>query len=310
MATAVATRRAGPLGGRTIVRGRQVRQAVGVGILLVLLAVVWEAVKWLGGDPWRVNTQVFGLPVQFMHQPPFEWRIASDIALPHLWTIVGAFGEISAGTGQPLALVLFDSAIYTLRTAAIGFTVGVALGLLLGIAFVHSRLLERALVPWVVASQTVPIIAIAPVVVVAFGASWQSVAIIATYLTFFPVTIAMIRGLRAFDPRAGELMRSYAASTREVLWKLRMPASVPYLFAALRVAAAGSIVGTIIGELPSGIPFGLGSKILSFNQYYTTSPARLWATIIATVLTGLVFVGLVRLAEVLLTRGRYRRVED
>jgi NitT/TauT family transport system permease protein len=160
-----------------------------------------------------------------------------------------------------------------------------------------------------VASQTVPIIAVAPVIVVAFGASWQSVAIIATYLTFFPVTIATIRGLRAFDPRAHELMRSYAASTSQILWKLRLPASVPYLFSALRIAAAGSIVGTIIGELPSGIPFGLGSKILNFNQYMTTSPARLWAVILATVLAGLFFVALVRLGESLLTRGRYRPQE-
>jgi len=289
--------------------GRSLRRTAGIIGVLVLVAVAWELVKWLGGDPWRVNTTLLGLPIQFVHMPPFEWRVATDLSLPHLWTILGAFGEISASTGQPLALVLVDSAVYTLRTAFIGFAVGVALGLVLGIVFVHSWLLERALVPWVVASQTVPIIAIAPVVVVAFGASWQSVAIIATYLTFFPVTIAMIRGLRAFDRRAGELMRSYAASGRQVLWKLRLPASVPYLFSALRVAAAGSIVGTIIGELPSGIPFGLGSKILNFNQYYTTSPARLWATIFATVLAGLVFVGLVRLAEAVLTRGRYRPVE-
>jgi NitT/TauT family transport system permease protein len=287
---------------------RSVRRALGIVAVIVTLAVLWEAVKWLGGDPWRIDG-ILGLPVQFVHEPPFAWRIASDLSLPHLWTIAGAFGEISATTGQPLALVLVDSAIYTLRTALVGFAAGVALGLGLSILFVHSRLLERAFVPWVVASQTVPIIAIAPVVVVAFGATWQSVAIIATYLTFFPVTIAMIRGLRAFDPRAGELMRSYAAPTRTVLWKLRLPTSIPYLFSALRLAAAGSIVGTIIGELPSGIPFGLGSKILAFNQYYTTSPARLWTAILATILAGLVFVGAVRVAEILLTRGRYRPID-
>jgi len=309
MATAVAARPAGSFAARSDAHPHR-RQAVGILVFLVLVCVAWEAVKWLAGDPWRVDNQLLGIPVRFEHHPPLDWRIASDLSLPHLWTILGAFGEISASTGQPLAIVLLESAVYTLRTAAIGFAVGVALGLALGIVFVHSRLLERALVPWVVASQTVPIIAIAPVVVIAFGASWQSVALIATYLTFFPVTVAMIRGLRAFDPRAGELMRSYAASTRHVLWKLRLPASVPYLFSALRIAAAGSIVGTIIGELPSGIPFGLGSKILAFNQYYTTSPARLWATILATVLAGLVFVGLVRLAEVVLTRGRYRSVEE
>ena len=308
MATASVTA-ARPIAGRRVTRGTGVRRVIGIALVLVSVALVWEAAKWLGGNTWRVDTTILGLRLQFTHDPPFDWRIASDLSLPHLWTILGAFGETSAATGQPLALVLVDSAIYTLRTAVIGFAVGVVLGLALGIVFVHSRLLERALVPWVVASQTVPIIAIAPVVVVAFGASWVSVAIIATYLTFFPVTIAMIRGLRAFDARAGELMRSYAASTRHVLWKLRLPTSVPYLFSALRLAAAGSIVGTIIGELPSGIPSGLGSKILNFNQYYTTSPARLWAAILATVLTGLVFVGCVRLAEALLTRGRYRPVE-
>ncbi len=288
--------------------GDRPRIRPGIGIVLVLLVVViaWELAKWLGGDPWRLHGDIFGIRIDYEHVPPFEWRIASDLSLPHLWDIVAAYGVISAQTGQPLALVLVDSAIYTLRTALVGFAVGVALGLGLGILFVHSRLLERALVPWVVASQTVPIIAIAPVVVIAFGASWQSVTIIATYLTFFPVTIAAIRGLRAFDPRAGELMRSYAGSQRQVLWKLRLPASVPYLFVAFRIAAAASIVGTIIGELPSGIPFGLGSKILNFNQYYTTSPERLWATIFATIVTGLVFVGLIRGGEWLFVRGRYR----
>jgi NitT/TauT family transport system permease protein len=304
-ATAAGTRTPG----RLAPRRSHLRPAIGIAVVLVLVALLWEAVKWLGGDLWLIDTQLLGVPFRYEHRPPFDWRLASDLSLPHLWAVVGAFGEISASTGQPLALVLVDSAIYTLRTALVGFTVGVALGLALSIVFVHSRLLERALVPWVVASQTVPIIAIAPVVVVAFGASWQSVAIIATYLTFFPVTIAMIRGLRAYDTRAGELMRSYAASTRQVLWKLRLPTSVPYLFSALRLAAAGSIVGTIIGELPSGIPFGLGSKILNFNQYYTTSPARLWAAIIATIITGLLFVSLVRVAEAWLVRGRYRTVE-
>lgn len=294
---------------RPVVRRAALRRAVAIGLVLLAFALLWEVAKWLGGDPWRVHRDLLGVRLDVDHVPPFRWRIASDLALPHLWSIVGSFGEISASTGQPLALVLVDSALYTIRTATLGFAAGVALGLGLGIAFVHSRILERAFVPWVVASQTVPIIAIAPVVVVAFGASWQSVAIIATYLTFFPVTIAMIRGLRAFDPRAGELMRSYGASDRQILWKLRLPASVPYLFTALRIAAAASIVGTIIGELPSGIPDGLGSKILNFNQYHTTSPERLWAVIIATIVTGLIVVGVVRLAERLLTSSRYRPLE-
>src|SRR4249919_1658048 len=164
----------------------RIRPGVGIVLVLLLVVIAWELAKWLGGDPWRIHADVFGIRIDYEHVPPFAWRIASDLSMPHLWDIVAEYGVISAQTGQPLALVLVDSAIYTLRTALVGFAVGVALGLGLGILFVHSRLLERALVPWVVASQTVPIIAIAPVVVIAFGASWQSVTIIATYLTFFP----------------------------------------------------------------------------------------------------------------------------
>jgi NitT/TauT family transport system permease protein len=179
--------------------------------------------------------------------------------------------------------------------------------LLLGIAFVHSRLAERAFVPYVVASQTVPILAISPLIVVATKAGWVSVAIVSAYLTFFPVTIAALRGLRAADARAFELMRSYAADRRQVLWKLRLPTSVPYLFASLRVAAASAVIGAIIGELPSGIPDGLGSALLNYNQYYTQGPERLWATIVMCAILGLGFVGLIRLAESGLTRNRYRR---
>jgi NitT/TauT family transport system permease protein len=130
------------------------------------------------------------------------------------------------------------------------------------------------------------------------------------YLTFFPVTIGAVRGLRAADPRAFELFRSYAASRREVLWRLRLPTSVPYLFSALRVAAAAAVIGAIIGELPAGIPDGLGASLINYNQYYSSGPERLWATIVMCSLVGLVFVGLVRGAESLLTRGRYRPVES
>ena len=163
--------------------------------------------------------------------------------------------------------------------------------------------------PYVVASQTVPIIAIAPIIVIFLRAGWLSVAVIATYLTFFPVTVAALRGLRAADPRALELMRSYAASTRQILWRLRLPASVPYLFAALRISATASVIGAIIGELPSGIPDGLGGAILNFKQDYVSNPGKLWATIVAACMLGLVFVGLVRALESVLTRGRYRPLE-
>jgi NitT/TauT family transport system permease protein len=282
------------------------RRALGVVVVLGIFFLLWEALKWLGGDPWRLHGSVLGLRIDYEHVPPLTIRIASDISLPHLWDIVAAFLAPAQRNGPPLAQILFDSAVFTFREALVGFFVGACLGLALAIAFVHSRLLERALVPYVVASQTVPISAIAPIIVIFLRAGWLSVAVIATYLTFFPVTVAALRGLRSADPRAFELMRSYAASKRQILWRLRLPASVPYLFAALRISATASIIGAIIGELPSGIPDGLGGAILNFKQDYVSNPGKLWATIIAASVLGLVFVGLVRAAESLLTRGRYQ----
>ena len=140
---------------------------------------------------------------------------------------------------------------------------------MLAVGLVHSRLAQRALLPYIVASQTIPILAVAPMVVVWLKAGWQSVAVIAAYLTFFPVTINTLRGLQAVEPRAHELMRSYAASKWQVLWRLRVPSSLPYLFSALKISATASVVGAIIGELPSSIQGGLGGAILNFNQYYS-----------------------------------------
>jgi NitT/TauT family transport system permease protein len=285
------------------------RRAAGFVLILALVAIVWEGAKWLGGDPWRIHGSILGLAIDYEHFPPLHWRIADDLSLPHVWDVMRAFIDPAQRGGPPLGLDLIGRAAFTFREAATGFAFGGLLGLLLAILFVHSRLAERAFVPYVVASQAVPILAISPIVVVATQAGWLSVAVISTYLTFFPVTIGALRGLRAADPRAFELFRSYAASAREVLWRLRLPASVPYLFAALRVAAAASVIGAIIGELPSGIPDGLGSAILNYNQYYVTAPERLWATIVACSFVGLSFVGLVRLAEALVTRGRYRTLE-
>ena len=143
----------------------------------------------------------------------------------------------------------------------------------------------------------------------AIKADWLSVALVSAYLTFFPVTIASLRGLRAADPRALELYRSYAASRSEILWKLRLPTSVPYLFSSLRVAAAAAVIGAIIGEIPAGVADGLGSAIVNYNQYYVTAPSRLWVTIIMCTFVGLAFVGIVRIAEDRLTRGKYRTTD-
>jgi NitT/TauT family transport system permease protein len=192
----------------------------------------------------------------------------------------------------------------TLSSTLLGFFLGLVLGVGLAIAIVHSKFLSRVLMPWIIASQTVPILAIAPMVVIWLGAGPAAVAVISAYLTFFPVTINTLRGLTSPQPTALELMRSYAASEWAILWKLRFPAALPYIFTALKVSATASVVGAVIGELPSGIRNGLGGAILNFNQYYASGPAKLWAAILIAALVGIAFFLIVALAEYLTLSGK------
>ena len=306
MASATATR-----GGRTAVvsdrrpaAGRR-RRALTWVLLAVGILVVWEGLKFLGGTPWRAPGALPGPDNPILWNPPFRWPFVDDLNLPHLWNIgLAFFDPWQRGADRNVAQFLFDAALYTWKEAALGFLLGTLIGLVLATVFVHSRIAERALVPYVVASQTIPIIAIAPLITYAFGGSTLAVVMIATYLTFFPVTIAMIVGLRSFDPRALELTRSYAASKWDVYRKLRLPASLPYLFTALKIAATASIVGAIIGESPGGIADGLGRVILTYNQYYITGPEKLWAAIIASGLLGVAFYLMVRAVETAVLRGR------
>jgi NitT/TauT family transport system permease protein len=272
-------------------------------VMIFGLLVLWEGLKLLGGTPWHPVGAGPGAPV--IWNPPFRWPFANDLNLPHVWNIAYAMGQpFQRGADQSLLAYLVGAALYTWREALLGFLLGSLLGLGLATVFVHSRLAERAFVPYVIASQTIPIIALAPLIVFALGQGVLAVVVIATYLTFFPVTIAMLRGLRSFDPRAMELLRSYGASRREAYTKLRLPASMPYLFTALKIAATAAIVGAIIGEDTGAIQAGLGRVITTFNQYYATGPEKLWAAIFVAALLGVAFFLIVRVAEILALRGR------
>jgi NitT/TauT family transport system permease protein len=254
------------------------RPVAGFAVALLALAAFWELVKWFAGDPWSFPS-FLGTGIDIEHTPPFHLTLASDINLPHVWDVIGAFFAVDAA-GRSGLESLIGAALFTLRGALVGFALGAGVGLALAILLVHVRILERALVPIIVASQTIPIVALAPIIVVGLQAGWFGIAIVASYLTFFPVTVAAIRGLRAADPRAFELMRSYAADRRSILVNVRLPAASPYLFTAFKVSATASIVGAIVGELPSGFREGLGGSILLAMQYYTLSPEDLWATVI------------------------------
>jgi NitT/TauT family transport system permease protein len=205
--------------------------------------------------------------------------------------------------------ILVKGALFTAKEAAAGFAIGALVGFALGVFLAHFRLLQRGLLPWVVASQTVPILVVAPMVVVWANPrlpdgvkDWGAVALIAAYLTFFPVTVNTIRGLQSADRRALELMRSYAAGNWRILWKLRVPAALPYIFAALKVSATASVVGALIGELPSSIPNGLGAQIINFSQYYSTEPRGLWATNVIAAALGISFFLIIVIVEKLVVR--------
>ncbi len=258
-------------------------------LVLAALAAFWEGYKAL----WEAAGWGWPFPV-------------NDVTMPHLSSIADAFRQPTTTGGPPLARSLLDAAWFTMREAIAGFLLGAVIGFVLAVLLAHVAVLERGLLPFVVGSQTVPILAIAPMVVVGLGSKgiegWQSVAVIAAYLTFFPVAINTLRGLKSPDPRAVELMESYAASQWSILWRLRVPASLPFIFTALKISATASVIGAIIGETPASIQEGLGGAIVNFNQYYSLQPTFLWATNVVCAALGLLFFGLVVLAEHLVVR--------
>ena len=237
-----------------------------------------------------------------------DLKIANDINLPHLQSIAEAFLQPARRNGPLLLIrILSEAALHTWSEAILGFVIGASLGFVLGTVFTHFAPLERGMLPYVVASQTVPILAIAPMVVIWLGAGPISVAVISAYLTFFPVTINTLRGLRSPHPNALELMHSYAASQWEIMWKLRFRAALPYIFTALKVSATASVVGAIIGELPSSIRSGLGRAILDFSSDYSlVSTPKLWAAIMIAASIGILSFLIVSAVEALVLRKQVR----
>jgi len=250
-----------------------------VGVFVLVLAVVWglwEGWHWIG--------------TRFKLTWPFP---VNNVTMPHLHKIVEALFQPAQVNGPWLIQILWHNSLFTAKECILGFLIGAVVGFLIAVALSQSRVLALGFIPYVVASQTIPLLAIAPMVVVGLGSKgvkdWISVAVLAAYLTFFPVTINTLRGLESADPRAVELMESYAAGRWQILWKLQVPSSIPYLFSAFRIAAPLAVVGAIISEPAASIQGGLGGAIVNFSQYYTIEPQELWATNIVTALLGIAF---------------------
>ena len=192
----------------------------------------------------------------------------------------------------------------TLSSTLAGFIIGTVLGIALAVAIVHSRTLDRSLMPWIITSQTIPILAIAPMIIVVLNAIGISgllpKAFISTYLSFFPVTVGMVKGLRSPDPMNLDLLRTYNASRAQMFWKLRWPSSVPFLFASMKIAVAISLVGAIVGELPTGAVAGLGARLLAGSYYGQT--IQIWSALIAAAVIAASLVTLVGIANTIVLR--------
>jgi NitT/TauT family transport system permease protein len=274
------------------------RTALNATLVVVLLAALWEGYRALAlalDNTWPGTEASLPIVVR---------GTGNAQTFPHLWDIVAAFGRPYRGGGETLGSFLLSSVGHTLREVAVGFVLGVTLGFLLGVLFRHSALAERALMPYVVASQVVPFIAFAPILVVVFNQwsflpNWTGVAVLSMYLVFFPVAINTVRGLRAAEATAEELMHSYAVTWWTRLWKLRVPAALPYIFVGMKIGATAAVVGAIVGEISAPTSAGLGGAIFAFGRV-SNNAVQLFATTAVAGLVGiaayLVIVGLERVA--------------
>jgi NitT/TauT family transport system permease protein len=216
---------------------------------------------------------------------------------PHQVVAVFLDGVFGYAPNAPRSLV-YHSAV-TLSATLLGFGLGALLGIALALLIVHSRVLERSLLPWIICSQMVPILALAPIFIVVLGAiGLQGLlpkSIISAYLSFFPITIGMVKGFTAPDPMQMDLMRTWSATPRQVLAKLRWPTAVPYLFASLKVAITIALIGAIVAELPTGAEAGLGARLLAGSYYGQT--VQIWAALLAAAVLASALIGLVGVAE-------------
>jgi NitT/TauT family transport system permease protein len=298
-------------------------RAAGFIVALVILGGIWEAYKAWG----PVNgAHIFGMAVL---------PRTDDTAMPHLWTIWNVLGQqdsvgsqqtlsfgpssSSSSAGQTVLGVIVGDLLVSLEWAAVGFAVGVVVGVGLALLLDSSRLIRRAALPYLVASQTVPLVALAPILAQWDGSiriggwAWSnttSIELVAAYLAFFPISIAMLRGLRASSQVHEDYFTCTAASWRQTLLRLKLPSCVPHLLPALRLAAAASVVGSIVAEISIGqgsigARTGIGTQIWEYSQQEDSS--RLFAAVIGSAVLGLLATALVSLADVAL--HRYNRTE-
>ena len=273
-------------------------------ICLAIIAIWYAGAVYLNAQWERDQAERAGVEITFVEiVPKTMWQERPVLPAPHQVAV-----EIWKTTVEK-KITSKRSLVYhgwiTMSATLLGFAMGVALGIALAVGIVHNRAMDLSVMPWVIASQTVPILAVAPMIIVVLyniGISGLiAKASISAYLSFFPVVVGMVKGLRSPDQMQLDLMRTYNASAWQVFWKLRWPSSLPYLFTSLKIAIAIALVGAIIGELPTGAQGGFGARMLNGSYYGQIS--IIWSALIGAAVCAGLMVGLIGLVQ-RITLGR------
>jgi NitT/TauT family transport system permease protein len=271
-------------------------------VAILLVAALWELYKFIGPE---AGGKLFG------------WNVlprAEDRAMPHVWDMLSRYGrpEVRSSDRRIWSVVL-AGAWFSFRLAVVGFVIGSVVGLGLSIVMARFRVVERGVLPYLVISQTVPLIALAPLVVSwggkleIFGWTWprwMSASVLGAFLAFFPVAVGSLRGLSSAPPAAVELMQSYAASWRQTLRKLLFPNAVPYIVPALKLAASSSVIGVVVAEISTGLKGGIGRLIIEYAREATGDPAKVFTAVFGAAALGLAMSGFVTLADLYMMRNR------
>jgi NitT/TauT family transport system permease protein len=271
-------------------------------LALVLVAVLWEGYKAIGPE---AGGEIGG------------WNLlprTNDNAMPHIWEMgERLLDDESRTSDRPIWQVVLSAAWYSFRLALAGFAIGAAVGAALAAVMARFQIVRRGMLPYLVVSQTVPMIALAPLVVSWGGRlqlwgwewpRWLSVAVLGAFLAFFPVAVGTLRGLESASATSLELMNSYAASGRQTMFKLRFPSAVPFMVPALRLGAAAAVIGVVVAEMSTGQSGGVGRLILEYSRQSTGDPAKVYSAVLGTAVLGLAMAGLVVIFDKVTMRRR------
>ena len=272
-------------------------------VSVALVAVLWELYKVVGPEK---GGKLFGVPIL---------PRSNDTAMPHLWEMLSRYAEpeMRRPNSNLIWFVVLKGAFYSFRLALVGFILGSTIGVALAALMARYKTMERGLLPYLVISQTVPLIALAPLVVSwggkvqIFGFTWPrwlSASVLGAFLAFFPIAVGTLRGLKSAPAASLELMDSYAASWKQTLFKLRFPAAIPFMVPAFKLGASGAVIGVVVAEISTGLKGGIGRLIIEYARQATGDPAKVFTAVFGAAGLGLAMAGLIALADVLLMRNR------